>query len=90
MDRDQDDRKDRIVSSWWEKLGDALAGLTIPIVLAISGGILWIIRTVFTDRQRVDALEKSNEAMKTDMVNGMADLRDDIRQLTGHLLGRKE
>ena len=76
---------------WIERLKDDANAAILWLLAAIAGAAVWTVRTVLTDRARVDKLEESLRAIKTDMDGSMGNLRDDIRQLTGHLLGgRKE
>ena len=70
----------------WEKFWEDVNAAALWLLGALAMGVAWIIRTVFTDKQRIDALV---ELRKEDLQR-QSEMQQDLRVLTKHLLGDRE
>ena len=67
----------------WDKFLDDLNAVALWILAAVTGGVVWIIRTVFTDKQRIDVLVQ----LRHEDLQRQSEMQADLRTLTTHILG---
>lgn len=72
--------------SWLDRLDQIATGLAVLIAGFILTGLGWMVRTFFTDRARIDALEKGmkqaqddQKSYRNDIKSDMAEWREEVR-----------
>ena len=79
-----------------ERLGNTVESLATALILAISGGVLWLVRRVLTSQAQIELLSREishRDRLRSEDREAMAEVRDDVKALrtdVGKLLGRKE
>lgn len=70
----------------WERFWEDVNAAALWLLAALAAGVAWVIRTVFTDKQRIDALV---ELRKEDLER-QSQMQADLRSLTNHLIGNSK
>lgn len=81
------------VSSIWESIERIGANVTTAIVVAIGGGVMWVIRTLLTNQRQIELLQREiehrDETRREDR-EALSDIRSAVRRLESKLMGGGE
>lgn len=81
------------VSSIWESIERIGANVTTAIVVAIGGGVMWVIRTLLTNQRQIELLQREiehrDETRREDR-EALSDIRSAVRRLESRLMGGGE
>lgn len=81
------------VSSIWESIERIGANVTTAIVVAIGGGVMWVIRTLLTNQRQIELLQREiehrDETRREDR-EALSDIRSAVRRLESKLMGSGE
>lgn len=74
------------VSSIWESIERVGANVTTAIVVAVGGGVMWVIRTLLTNQRQIELLQR--EIQHRDET--LSEIRSSVRRLESKLMGGGE
>lgn len=74
------------VSSIWESIERVGANVTTAIVVAVGGGVMWVIRTLLTNQRQIELLQR--EIQHRDET--LSEIRSAVRRLESKLMGGGE
>lgn len=81
------------VSSIWESIERVGSNVTTAIVVAIGGGVMWVIRTLLTNQRQIELLQREiehrDETRREDR-EALSDIRSAVRRLESKLMGGGE